>query len=1111
LAVPGQARCLTQKTFTNALRLLYNIKPYQSRSMDNITENNSLDHPPTQDYRALMKRALLELREMKAKLASLESRQQEPIAIIGIGCRFPGGADTPEALWDLLCQGKDAITEVPVDRWNLDQYYHPNPGTPGKIYTRYGGFVPHLQDFDAAFFGIVPREATTLDPQQRLFLEVSWEALEQAGLNPQQLAKSKTGVFLGICNGDYSRRLARLDPTTIDAYLGTGNAHSTASGRLSYLLGFTGPCLSIDTACSSSLVTVHLACQSLVNHETDLALAGGVNRIFSPEVSINFSQARMLSPDGHCKTFDAAANGFVRSEGCGVVILKRLQDAINDGDRIIALIRGSAVNQDGHTSGLTVPSGPAQQAVIRQALTKAGLQPQDVSYIEAHGTGTTLGDPIEIGALAEVFSPHQSKTDPLTIGSLKTNLGHLESAAGIAGLIKVALQLQHQQITPHLHLKQLNPYIDWQSLPFTIPRELTPWQSPRQHRVAGVSSFGFSGTNAHVVVEEFGIRNSEFGVRSSEFGVRRRYALAKPVLQTNGVQSSGTLQEQNPEFVDIVQTEIKDNQLPTSNFQPPTPNSLRAASPQGKPQIPNSEFQIPNSILSLSAKTEVALKALADRYHNHLTNHPEQDLHDICFTANTGRAQFEHRLAIVATSTPELQEKLKNFQDSPLPPRSPLRTAFLFTGQGSQYVGMGQTLYETEPIFRQTLDRCTEILHPHLNKPLLDIIFGTSPPLPNPLQGKHDRSLPTPNPELRSRSVSFGETPNSELQTPNSLNQTAHTQPALFALEYALAQLWQSWGIAPDVVLGHSVGEYVAACIAGVFSLEEGLALIVARGRLMQALPSGSMVAVLASEAQVRRVLEQHPSNVVIATFNGPQNHVLSGTTETIQSVCQTLTALNLPFQPLSVSHAFHSPLMQAMLPEFAQIAAQISYHCPRIPLISNVTGTGVDREIANPDYWVNHVQQPVRFAEGMQQLPQQGITHCLEIGPSPILLGMGRQCLPQSQITWLPSLRRSQADWPQLLESLATLYQAGAKVDWQAFHRSAPGQKIVLPTYPFQRQRFWAEPESVSIEEARSHEPASEIGVQTDEDRLRQCLEIVEQLSDSEVRSQLSQSTERQ
>ncbi|WAN69217.1 SDR family NAD(P)-dependent oxidoreductase [Moorena producens JHB] len=909
-----------------------------------------------------IQRSFLVIEQLQSKLDKYERSSKEPIAIIGMGCRFPGGADNPASFWNLLSQGIDAISEIPSERWNIDQYYDPNPETPGKMYTRYGGFVGQLQEFDSHFFNIAPIEAISLDPQQRLLLEVSWEALEHAAIAPQQLAKTQTGVFMGICSNDYGQGLTSRDVKEIDAYLATGNAHSTATGRLSHFLGLTGPSLAVDTACSSSLVSVHLACASLRNRECNLALAGGVNRIISPENSINFSRARMLSPDGRCKTFDAGADGFVRGEGCGVVVLKRLSDAVADRDKILAVIRGTAINQDGHTSGLTVPNGPAQESVIRQALTNGGVQPEQVSYIEAHGTGTSLGDPIEVTALGNVFRESHSSQQPMIIGSVKTNIGHLEAAAGIAGLIKVVLQLQHQQIAPHLHFDQPNSYINWEQLPVLVPTDGTPWEIEDKPRLAGLSSFGLSGTNAHVIVEE-------------------------------------------------------------------APSSVNTE------HLSDTSRERPVHLLTLSTKDDLALWELVQKYQEFLEKNGTANLADICFTANTGRSHFQHRLAIIASNQEELAEKLAKARATedvssvftgiiPSSNSSP-KIALLFTGQGSQYVNMGRQLYDTEPIFRQTLDQCHQILQSYLEKPLKEVIYPQQP---------------------------------QDINT-SDINQTTYTQPALFAIEYALFKLWQSWGINPDVVMGHSVGEYVAATVAGVFSLEDGLKLIATRGRLMQQLPcEGEMVSVMAKNSKVRQFLKTYTEKVALAAINGPESVVISGETEAIEAIISSLESEGIKTKRLQVSHPFHSPLMAPMLAEFETVANQITYHQPKIPVISNVTGFQADKTIATAKYWVNHVLEPVRFAQSMETLHQQGYEIFLEIGPKPILLGMGRQCLPEEFGVWLPSLREGVEEWQEILSSLGQLYVAGVKVDWSGFDREYARQKVVLPTYPFQRERYWIE-----------------------------------------------------
>lgn len=909
------------------------------------------------------------IKEMRNRLEAVNREKTEPIAIIGLGCRFPGNANDPSSFWRLLHEGVDAVTEVPPGRWDVDAYYDPNPETLGKTYTKQGGFIKQVDQFDPLFFGISPREAASLDPQQRLLLEVTWEALENAGQAPAKLRHSQTGVYVGICTDDYAQRFMNLENlSSVDAYSGTGNARSMAVGRISHFLGLQGPNIQLDTACSSSLLTVHLACQSLRSKECNLALAGGVNLILWPLSTIGRCSLKALAPDGRCKTFDSSADGYGQGEGCGMVVLKRLSDAITDGDTILAVIRGSAINHDGPSSGLTVPNKMAQKEVIQQALQNARVEPNQVSYVEAHGTGTSLGDPIELESLAAVYGKNRPHNQPLVVGSVKTNFGHLEAAAGISALIKVVLSLQNQEIPPHLHLEKPNIHIPWHQLPLVVHSSAIPWHQGDQPRIAGISAFGISGTNVHIILEEA------------------------------------------PEQVK-------------------TEKSLERTS----------------HILALSAKTQKALEELVNSYSNHLKDYPELALEDICNTANTGRSHFNYRLALIASDKAELATQLSNLTAGkevtglfsgqiPNSASSP-KIAFLFTGQGSQYVNMGLQLYQTQPAFRKTLDQCNEILRPYLDKPLLEVLY------PQSTAGRKNESL---------------------------LDQTAYTQCALFTIEYALAQLWQSWGIAPDVVMGHSVGEYVAAVVAGVFSLEEGLKLIATRGRLMQQLPSGGeMVSVLASEAQVRSAIVSYVDMVGlakpvvgIAAINGTHSVVISGVSEAIQAICSSLAEMGIKTKPLQVSHAFHSPLMQPMLAEFEVVAKEVTYNQPQIPLISNVTGQQATEEIATPEYWVNHVLQPVHFVQSMRTLNQEGYELFLEIGPKPILLGMGRQCLREEVGIWLPSLRPSQEDWQQMLSSLGQLYTQGVTVDWSELDRHYPRRKVVLPTYPFQRQRYWREVE---------------------------------------------------
>ena len=845
------------------------------------------------------------------------------IAVIGMGCRFPGAKD-PEEFWQLLKNGKDAISKG--DRWDGD----------------WGGFIDDVDKFDPQFFGITPREAQSIDPQQRLLLEVSWSALENAGVAEGSLAGSNTGVFIGISSSDYSQLRLRYG-ADIDAYLGTGNAHSIAANRLSYLWDLKGPSMAVDTACSSSLVAIHLASQSLKIKECDLAIAGGVNLMLSPELTQTFKLAGMMAEDGRCKTFDADADGYVRGEGCGVIILKRLTDARRDGDRVLAVIKGSALVQDGRSNGLTAPNGLSQQAVIRQALANANLSPDSIGYVESHGTGTSLGDPIEVNSLKAVLGTE--RTESCYLGSLKTNIGHLEAAAGIAGSIKAILCMQHKAIPANLHFKRLNPLIDLSDTKIEIPQQLQPWHSETKY--AGVSSFGFGGTNAHVILAEV----------------------------------------------------ERERQIKTEKM-----------------------LERPLHLFTLSAKSEPALKDLVSSYQNYLAHNPEANLADICYTASAGRSHFDYRMAIAVESVAQLQQKLANALEKPAEivydevEGNSDRLAFMFTGQGSQYAEMGVELYKTQPVFKATVDRCAELIEPYLDRSFQEIL--------------HDSSL---------------------------LNQTIYTQPAIFVLEYALAQMWLDWGIQPSALIGHSIGEYVAATIAGVFDLADALKLIATRGKLMQGLSQpGEMYAVLANEATVETTLKSF-SSVAIAAINGSESVTISGEKNAIREVISKFEVGGIKSKQLEVSHAFHSTLMNPMLEEFRRVAESIQYYAPQLKLVSNVTGQVATEEIATAQYWVNHVVAPVRFADGIKTL----LSECsvfLEIGSKPILIGMARSgmsAMDRDKI-WLPSLRPRKKDWQQILQSLGSLYVRGVNINWQSFARGYSQQKLALPTYPFQRQSYW-------------------------------------------------------
>ncbi|MEM7134875.1 MAG: SDR family NAD(P)-dependent oxidoreductase [Chloroflexota bacterium] len=939
----------------------------------------------------------------------------EPIAVIGMGCRLPGGVNKPGDFWELLANGREALGPIPEERWDIDAFYHPEKEVPGKIYVDQGCYLEQIDHFDPSFFKISPREAISLDPQQRLALEVAWEALEDAAIAPDSIKGTDTGIFIGQFWDDYSmQRIFGTQATEIDRYAQLSALRGLSAGRIAHLLDVHGPTMQVDTACSSALLAVHLACQALRNREAALALAGGVSLVLSPEHLIGVSQMQALAPDGRCKTFDAAADGFGQGEGCGIVVLKRLADAEKDKDHILAVIRGSAVNHDGHSRTVTTPNGPAQRAMLQQALDNAGIDPHHVGYVEAHGTGTSLGDPIEFMALARILC--HERENPLYIGSVKTNIGHLDAAAGIAGLMKVVLSLQQGAIPPSLHFNQPNPRIPWDDWPIQVPTELVPWTSSQ--RMAGVSAFGMSGTNVHLLLENFQIPPKR--------------STPKAAIEKDGYCVH-----------------------------------LPSHASQGS----SAEIERPHHILPLSARDEETLQNLTRAYLNHLTRtlgdidtgdhvataehqsinpsgelqpngdvqYLADDFPNICYTAATGRNHFEHRLAIIAPTMAAALSELTQFVETgssrwSFTKESQIKrpkTAFLFTGQGAQYSGMGQQLYDTQPTFRFWLDQCAERLDDYLEIPLLDLLWLEE----NEQADPHSKRI----------------------------DQTAYTQPALFAIEYALAQLWLSWGVEPDVVMGHSVGEYVAACVAGVFSLDDGLMLIAARGRLMQSLPTGGgMVSVLAAEATVVQTIAPYEGEVTIAAVNGPTSIVISGIESTLQKIQTEFEAQGIKAKQLTVSHAFHSPLMDPILDDFAQVADQVTYQEPTLPIISNVSGKRVGKahesgELVTPQYWVQHLREAVRFADGMSALQAMKINTFVEIGPKPTLLSMGRGCLPDLVDGWYPSLRPD-AEWETLLASVAQLYTRGVAINWNGFEEDYRDRrhKVPLPTYPWRRQRYW-------------------------------------------------------
>ncbi|WP_020659292.1 type I polyketide synthase [Amycolatopsis benzoatilytica] len=891
--------------------------------------------------RDYLKAVTADLRQTRQRLEAAEAARAEPIAIVGMGCRYAGGADSPDELWQLLLEGRDAVTGFPPDRgWDAAAIYDPDPDKPGKTYVVEGGFLRDAAAFDAGFFGISPREALAMDPQQRLLLEVTWEAIEHAGIDPHSLRGTEVGTFVGAVESTYGAEAAQSDGT--EGHVLTGTAASVLSGRISYFLGLEGPAVTVNTACSSSLVALHWAVQALRNDECSMALVGGSTVMATPSAFVEFARQRGMARDGRCKAFAEGADGMAWGEGAGVVVVERLSEARRRGHRVLAVIRGSAVNQDGASSGLTAPHGPSQQRVIRAALENARLAPDQVDVVEAHGTGTSLGDPIEAQALLAVYGG--DRAHPLLLGSVKSNLGHAQAAAGVAGVIKTVLSLREAVVPKTLHAETPTTSVDWTSGAVELATAQQEWPEVGRPRRAGVSAFGISGTNAHVILEQ-------------------------------------------------------------------TPET--AEEPGGTP--------VEGTVVPwvLSAKTPEALRGQAARLLSHLRTRPEVSSMDVAASLATGRSRFACRAVLTAGDRESALYALSALADGEPAPGlaegsvSGGKTAFLFSGQGSQRLGAGRELYERFPVFAEAFDAVTAELDRLLGRSLKEVVWG-------------------------------GEA--------ESLNETGWTQPALFAVEVALYRLVTSWGLAAEFVAGHSIGEVAAAHVAGVFSLADAAKLVAARARLMQALPSsGAMIAIQAAEGEVTPLLSD---DVSIAAVNGPGSVVVSGAEAAVAAVAAQFAGRGRKTSRLRVSHAFHSPLMDPMLAEFRSVVAEISFHRPEITVVSNLTGeTAAEDELRSPDYWVRHVRETVRFADGIRALTEEGVRTFLELGPDGVLSAMARESAPP-EATVLPILRKGRPEEQAALGALAQLYVEGASVDWTGF--VVGGSRTDLPTYAFQHERYW-------------------------------------------------------
>ncbi len=949
----------------------------------NDSSNNSSNSDSNDDD--IIVKALAEIRRLKAENAQLRTGHAAlvsgqpasapaPIAVIGFACRTPGAGDNPEAFWHILKEGLCTITEVPPYRWAVDQYYDANPDAPGKMRCRYGSFLGRVEDFDCRLFGISPKEASYMDPQQRLLLELSWEALEDANMNMEALKGSATGVFIGQSGFDFAtQHMTEESLCEITPYVGTGCASSPAAGRISYTFDFKGPSYVVDTACSSSLVALHNACQSLRQEESTLALVGAANLILRPGMSINFDKVGMLCEDGVVKTFDKDAHGVVRAEGGGMVVLKRLDAALRDGDRIDGVILGSAISQDGASSSLMAPSGNSQKAVMQAALKAAAIDPDNIDVIEAHGTATALGDPTELTALLDVYC-RTPRAQPLLVGSVKTNFGHMEASAGIVGFIKLLLALRHEYLPRHLNYSEGHPDIDWATEAIEVCAQGRPWPRTQRRRVAGLSGFGFSGTNAHVILAEAPLKESAIAVDT---------------------------------------------------------NSTVTESPEQAQQL-----------LMLSAATAVSLQRTAEALAEWMEGNPDVPLARVCHTWATRRKRQVNRLAIVAADREQAIAKLRRFAEAgkakgcssgAVQSRTGrLSVAMVCGGHGAQYHGMSASLYQAEPVFRAAFDRVAAIATQHCDSDMSALLHTA----PKPASGK-----------LFDANRVEGE-----------LGRTLQAQLSIFCVQYALAQQWQAWGVVPKALLGHSLGEYTAACLAEVFSLDDAVMLIAERARLMDAYtPPGAMLTAFHDESAVQAIVDGY-ADASIAAVNGPGIILVAGTKKSIDDIAQRIDADGGRTTSVPIDRAFHSPLVDAVLPHFRRVLERVKFSPPTIPLISNLTGALADQQITTVDYWLQHSRAPVQFMKGMQTLHTARHDAFIDLSPEPVMMGLDL-CFQEiraelgSKGVWVPSLRNGVNDQARMLESLGKLYCLGLN----PVYTYAEQMPVRLPTYCFDRQRCWS------------------------------------------------------